>query len=82
MANPVNIFQIAAQKIGLRPQECIVVEDAIAGIKSAYDAGIGKIIAIASLEPIEFYKNISMVEKIITNFDEFDRGLLPILNKV
>lgn len=73
-----DIFEIAAQKINLRPSDCVVVEDAIAGIKSAQSAGIGKIIAIASLEPIEFYEKIDAVDSIIKNFDEFDRNLLEI----
>lgn len=70
-----DIFQIAAKKINLNPKDCVVVEDAIAGIKSAKSAGIGKIIAIASLEPVEFYKKIEGVESIIKNFYEFDRNL-------
>lgn len=73
-----DIFEIAAEKINLRPSDCVVVEDAIAGIKSAQSAGIGKIIAIASLEPIEFYEKIDAVDSIIKNFDEFDRNLLEI----
>ncbi len=73
-----DIFEIAAKKINLAPSQCIVVEDAIAGIKSAQSAGIGKIIAIASLEPIEFYKKIDAVDSIIKNFNEFDRNLLEI----
>ncbi len=70
-----DIFMIAADKIGLNPKDCVVVEDAIAGIKSASAAGIGKIIAIASLEPIEFYKNIKEVDSIIKNFYEFDKTM-------
>lgn len=70
-----DIFMIAANKIGLSPKDCVVVEDAIAGIKSASAAGIGKIIAIASLEPIEFYKNIKEVNSIIKNFYEFDKTM-------
>lgn len=69
-----DIFLIAAQKLDLHPKDCIVVEDAIAGIKSASAAGIGKIIAIASLEPDDFYKQISEVDGIIHNFEEFDRS--------
>lgn len=71
-----DIFQIASKKINLAPSDCIVVEDAIAGIKSAQSAGIGKIIAIASLEPVSFYEKIDAVSSIIKNFDEFDRDLL------
>lgn len=70
-----DIFQIAAKKIGLHPSECVVVEDAIAGIRSAQGAGIGKVIAIASLEPIEFYKKIDGIEEIIKDFYEFDKNI-------
>lgn len=71
-----DIFLIAAKKLGLKPSECVVIEDALAGIKSAHSAGIGKIIAIASLEPVEFYQKMSEVECIIKNFNEFDRSIL------
>ena len=77
-----DIFQIAADKISLNPSDCVVVEDAIAGIKSAKSAGIGKIIAIASLEPVEFYQKIDCVEEIINNFYEFDRTILEIPNRI
>lgn len=70
-----DIFLIAAEKIGLSPKDCVVVEDAIAGINSAKSAGIGKIIAIDSLEPIEFYQNIEGLSGIIKSFDEFDRTI-------
>lgn len=70
-----DIFEIAAKKIGLNPSECVVVEDAIAGIKSAETAGIGKIIAITSIEPIDFYKKIAAVDSIIANFYDFDRSV-------
>ena len=66
----------------MNPSDCVVIEDAIAGIKSAQSAGIGKIIAIASLEPVEFYEKIDCVEQIIKNFDEFDRNLLEIPQEV
>ena len=71
-----DIFLIASEKIGIPPKDCIVIEDAIAGINSAKNAGIGKIIAIASLEPIEFYQSISGIHKIIKNFNEFDKTIL------
>ena len=78
-----DIFLIASDKIGLKPKDCLVVEDALAGINSAKSAGIGKIIAIASLEPIEFYEKIDGLDGIIKDFREFDRSLLeaPIFNK-
>ena len=73
-----DIFQIAAKKINLQPKDCVVVEDAIAGIRSAQEAGIGKVIAIASLEPIEFYKKIDGIETIIKDFYEFDKNIFKL----
>ena len=73
-----DIYIKAAKKLNLNPQDCIVVEDAISGIESAKNAGIGEIIAIASMESIDLYKNIPAVSQIIKNFDEIDRNILQI----
>ena len=73
-----DIFKIAADKINLAPKDCVVIEDAIAGIKSAQGAGIGKIFAIASLEPIEFYQRIEGIHGIINNFYEFDKSIFEV----
>lgn len=70
-----DIYQIAAKNIGLEPKDCIVVEDAISGIDSAAAAGIGKIIAIASVESIELYKQQPAVSQIIKDYREIDREL-------
>lgn len=75
-----DIYQIAAHNIGLAPKDCIVVEDAISGIKSAHSAGIGKIIAICSEEPYEFYTSMPEVSEIIRDFDELDRNILKSQN--
>ena len=63
-----DIYLIAAKNIGVEPKNCVVFEDAVSGIKSAESAGIGKIIAVASKEPIEFYKKIECVSDVITDF--------------
>ena len=73
-----DIYQIAAQDLGLKPEECIVVEDAISGITSAKDAGIGKIVAICSEEAPQIYEAIPEVSDIICNFSEFNRDLFEI----
>ena len=70
-----DIFLIAADKIGLAPKDCLVFEDAIAGINAAKSAGIGKIIAVDSLEPVEFYQNIDGLSAIIKDFREVDKTL-------
>lgn len=73
-----DIYEIAAKNLGLDPSECIVVEDAISGIDSAKAAGIGKIIAICSEEPQEFYEKLPSVSGIIHSFNEFDKQLFKI----
>jgi HAD superfamily hydrolase (TIGR01509 family) len=70
-----DIYQIAARNINLSPKDCIVIEDAISGINAANSAGIGMIIAIASVESDNFYKNIPCVKQVIHNFDEIEKSL-------
>ncbi len=70
-----DIYEIAAKNIGLKPQDCIVVEDAISGINAANSAQIGMIIAIASVESDNLYKSMPCVRQIIHNFDEIDKTI-------
>ena len=70
-----DIYEIAAKNLNLNPKDCIVVEDAISGIESAQSAGIGMIIAIASVESDELYKKIPCVKQIIHNFNEIDKDI-------
>lgn len=63
-----DIFLIAAQKLGLNPIDCMAFEDAVSGIESAKRAGIGKIIAVASMEDKSYYQNIDGVSTIISDF--------------
>ena len=65
-----DIYEIAAKKINLFPKDCMVVEDSLAGLESAYYAKIGKIIAIASVESDEFYSKSPYVDNIIHNYKE------------
>lgn len=73
-----DIYLKAAQRLGLKPEECAVFEDALSGIESAKRAGAGKIIAIASMEDISLYEKIPAVSQIIRNFDEIDRNIFSI----
>ncbi len=70
-----DIYQIAAENLNLSPQECIVIEDAVSGINSAKSAGIGSIIAISSVEPVEYYQKIDGISRIIRSFDEIDLNI-------
>ncbi|MBO0453319.1 MULTISPECIES: HAD family hydrolase [Enterococcus] len=41
-----DIFLIAAEKIGVDPQNCLVIEDSYSGLQAAHNAQIGTIVAI------------------------------------
>lgn len=68
-----DIYEIAASKLGLKPCDCVVIEDAVSGIEAARAAGTGKIVAIASMEPLTVYENIPAVSQIITDFSDFEK---------
>lgn len=70
-----DIYIKAAQKLNLDPKDCIVVEDALSGIEAAHKAKIGCIIAIASLESTDLYKDIPCVHQVIKDYNEFDLTL-------
>lgn len=68
-----TIYERAAASLHLEPEECIVIEDAIAGIQSANRAGIGKVVAM--LHAKEQEKNIKdedlAVDEFIWDFNDF-----------
>lgn len=41
-----DIFLIAAERIGLAPENCLVIEDSYSGLQAAHNAKIGTIVAI------------------------------------
>ncbi len=60
-----DIYLLAAEKLGLKPEECLVVEDAISGISSGKTAG-AKCLALTTSFPAEklteadwIYKDLS-----------------------
>lgn len=65
-----DIFIKASEKLGLNPSECIVVEDALSGLEAAYRAGAGMIIAMASMESDDLYKQIPYVDMVVHDFCE------------
>ncbi len=73
-----DIYIKAAKILGFPPEACIVVEDAVSGIEAARAAGAGKIIAMASMESVDLYKNIPAVSQIIKNFDEIDKNIFEL----
>jgi beta-phosphoglucomutase len=69
-----DVFQVAARKLNLKPQETVVFEDSVAGILSAEAAEAGKIYIANSYG--ENYSRFS--HEIITDFCQVDRRLFKI----
>lgn len=67
-----DIYLKAAKMIDVDPPRCIVFEDAISGIESAYRAGVGRIIAIATNGNQSFLKTIPGVYRVIETFKDVD----------
>ena len=63
-----EIYQKAARLLGRMPSECLVFEDAVAGIKSARSAGMKVVGLITTLEEFE----LEGTELNIQNFTETD----------
>lgn len=66
-----DVFQVAAGKLNLKPQETVMFEDSVAGILSAEAAEAGKIYIVNSYG--ENYSRFS--HDIITDFCQVDRKL-------
>lgn len=67
--NP-EIFLLAAKKIQTSPAECLVIEDALNGVKAAKAAGM-KCIAITTTAR---YEDLKGADKIIDSFEELNIG--------
>ncbi len=65
-----DIYLIAARKLGLRPSECIVLEDAVSGVAAAHAAGTGKIIAMGPPETHAELAQLPGVNQTITDFHD------------
>ncbi len=66
-----DIYLIAAEKIGVLPENCLVVEDSLSGVTAAKRAGIGRIIARDPELNRETIENDPRVEAVITDFQRF-----------
>ena len=66
---------IAAEKIGVDPKDCVVVEDSVHGIESAKRAGIGMIISLGHEKDLKELQEKYGVYSNINNFSELDRSI-------
>ncbi|MHC1773220.1 MAG: HAD family hydrolase [Flexilinea sp.] len=71
-----DIYLRAAALIGIKPADCMVVEDSLSGLKAAENAGAGKIIAVKSDQDTELIRQNKAVETIIEDFSGFTERFL------
>ncbi len=71
-----DIYLLGARRMGLKPEECIVIEDSTVGIKAAKNAGM-KCIAISHTLPEEKLKEADLLlEQIsVEEIEQFIEGL-------
>jgi beta-phosphoglucomutase family hydrolase len=55
-----DIFLLAAEKLGIKPINCVVIEDAIAGVAAAKSAGM-KCIAVTNSHPADKLQNADLI---------------------
>jgi len=55
-----QVFLLAARKLGVQPQECVVVEDAVAGVAAAKRAGM-KCVAVTNTHPEVSLKEADLI---------------------
>ncbi|MDE6827910.1 MAG: HAD-IA family hydrolase, partial [Alistipes sp.] len=65
-----EIYLTAAAALELTPAECVVFEDAKAGIEAARRAGAGRIVALTTTLPREVLAAETAADMIIDNFAE------------
>ncbi|WP_445368775.1 HAD family hydrolase [Methylomonas sp. BW4-1] len=71
-----DMYAKAAGNIGLLPHECVVVEDAISGFKSAHAANIGHIVGLGPIETHNRLLACQGVSTVIESFEQFPHELL------
>ncbi len=69
-----EVFLKAAQKLGINPENCLVFEDATAGIEAAKSAGM---VAIG----VGKYENLSNADKVIPDFSNISVLMIDNLTK-
>ena len=66
------IYRITMEKLGYDPAETVVVEDALAGIRSAVGAGVRTVVAIDTTLGAQAFRDIPEVVAVIHDFTHFD----------
>ncbi|MEM1426784.1 MAG: HAD-IA family hydrolase, partial [Cyanobacteria bacterium P01_H01_bin.130] len=62
-------FLVAAQRLGAKPENCLVFEDSIAGVNAALSAGMAVVAVLGPHASIEDYCEASLVLRSLVDFD-------------
>lgn len=73
-----EVYLLAARKLGVRPQECVVFEDAFVGMEAARRAGT-KVVAVASTFPRALIEQRGDYDLLIDRFCEVSPAALAAL---
>lgn len=76
-----DYYMKAAHKLGLHPIECVVVEDSLAGLQSAFAAGAGYVIAVGPASEHDRLLQIEGVNEFIESLADFPRLVLKLQQK-
>ena len=68
--NKVAMFKKAAHILHVDIADCMIIEDSISGIQSAYQAGCHHIVVVDSANKKEEYEKLPGVVKVIDSFEE------------
>jgi beta-phosphoglucomutase family hydrolase len=60
-----DVFLLAAERLGLEPMDCLVIEDAHVGIEAAHRAGM-KVLAVATTNPL---KELTRADSAVPSLD-------------
>ncbi len=68
--NKVAMFKKAANNIGVKIQDCLIIEDSVSGISNAYKAGCHNIVVV-DYNKKEEYEKLPGVTQVIDSFENF-----------
>ena len=71
-----DMYLAAARNIGVAPGECVVVEDAVSGLKAAHAAGIGYIVGLGPPAAHARFRACAGVSTVIESLEQFPRDKL------
>ncbi len=70
-----QIFVLAAEKLGIAAENCLVIEDSVAGVEAAHAAGMKAVVIVHSPDP-EHARKKKKSDLVIEDFDDLSPEVL------